>query len=101
MVKDLGICPVRSITFRFRPVRLHSFILIADDVFRDYSEVTPIETSPGLELISPMTDPDSLDIRCGRGATTARNAIKTATVQAGDTIGFAAGEPMLPVRNHP
>ncbi|KAI9899865.1 hypothetical protein N3K66_004127 [Trichothecium roseum] len=46
-------------------------------------------------MVAPNTDPDSLDLRCGRNASTAWSQPKTAVVQAGDRVGFAAGDPML------
>jgi hypothetical protein len=46
-------------------------------------------------LVYPQIDPTSIDMRCGRNTSRAHNAIKTATVTAGDTVGFAAGEPIL------
>ncbi|KAH9893860.1 glycoside hydrolase [Xylariomycetidae sp. FL2044] len=60
-------------------------------------EVSPKEgEDPSLALVYPNTDPDSLDLRCGRNASSVlQSEVKTATVQAGDTVGFAAGEPML------
>ncbi|KAI1818337.1 lytic polysaccharide monooxygenase [Poronia punctata] len=48
-----------------------------------------------LALIYPQTEPDSIDLRCGRNASDFEGTVKTAKVQAGDTVGFAAGEPML------
>jgi hypothetical protein len=42
--------------------------------------------------VHPLTDPDSLDVRCGRNASTSSHPVKTATIHAGDRIGFAAGE---------
>ncbi|KAI0397805.1 lytic polysaccharide monooxygenase [Xylariaceae sp. FL0594] len=48
-----------------------------------------------LALIYPQTEPQSIDLRCGRNASDFTGTVKTATVLAGDTIGFAAGEPML------
>ncbi|KAF3056224.1 extracellular glycosyl hydrolase family 78 protein [Daldinia childiae] len=58
-------------------------------------EISPVpDTDPDLALVSPNTDPDSLDLRCGRNASLPFSQVKTATVQAGDVIGFGAGEPM-------
>ncbi|KAI0856166.1 lytic polysaccharide monooxygenase [Xylaria cubensis] len=59
-------------------------------------EIQPrIDSIPELALVYPMTDPDSVDLRCGRNASDFQGAVKTATVQAGDLVGIAAGEPML------
>ena len=62
-------------------------------------EVSPVQgANPTDELVYPNTNPDSLDLRCGRNASTAWSQPKTATVRAGDLVGFAAGEPALGVR---
>jgi hypothetical protein len=59
-------------------------------------EVSPREnTSADLALVYPNTEPLSTDIRCGRNASTSWSTVKTAQINAGDTVGFAAGEPML------
>jgi len=39
-------------------------------------------------------------MRCGRNASDFEGIVKTATVLAGDTVGIAAGEPMLEVRSY-
>ncbi|KAI2632439.1 glycoside hydrolase [Hypomontagnella submonticulosa] len=60
-------------------------------------EVSPQQDSDyGYETVSPLTEPNSVDIRCGRNASTLQSPVKTATIHAGDVVGFAAGEPMLP-----
>lgn len=62
------------------------------------SEVSPASgIGEDLALIAPNTNPDSTDIRCGRNASLPWSSVETAVVNAGSTIGFAAGEPGLPV----
>ncbi|KAI9150071.1 hypothetical protein HJFPF1_09825 [Paramyrothecium foliicola] len=46
-------------------------------------------------LVAPNTVIESPDLRCGRNASNAWSQPKTATIRAGDTVGFAAGEPQL------
>ncbi|RYP26757.1 hypothetical protein DL768_011592 [Monosporascus sp. mg162] len=59
-------------------------------------EVSPVqEMDPAYAIVSPNTEPNSPDLRCGRNASVSWSRVKTATVRAGDTVGFAAGEPML------
>jgi hypothetical protein len=53
------------------------------------------DTSNTDPLIYPQTDPTSLDLRCGRNASTPFSTTKTAKVKAGDRIGFHTGEPHL------
>ncbi|KXX76303.1 Cellulose-growth-specific protein [Madurella mycetomatis] len=53
--------------------------------------------SSDLALVAPNLDPDSTDLRCGRNASVSWSSVKTATIRAGDSVGFAAGEPMLKV----
>jgi AA9 family protein len=66
------------------------------DTWEYVRQVSPKEGAPDeLALISPNTDPLSLDLRCGRNATFGWSRPKTATVQAGDTMGFGAGEPKI------
>ncbi|KAI0135874.1 glycoside hydrolase [Daldinia grandis] len=49
-------------------------------------EISPIpRTAPDLALVYPNTDPDSLDLRCGRNASLPFTQVKTAIIQAGDT----------------
>lgn len=57
------------------------------------------------DYIIPVVDPSSLDLRCGRNASTAWSRPKTAVVRAGDAVGFAvnttvglpiAGAPVMP-----
>jgi len=50
---------------------------------------------PNLALLTPNIDPTSLDLRCGHNASIAWFRPSTANVRAGDTVGFAAGEPRL------
>lgn len=47
---------------------------------------------------SPIVDPDSTDMRCGRDASVSFTNPKTAVVRAGDTVGFALGPIYYPVR---
>ncbi|KAK6953344.1 hypothetical protein Daesc_005647 [Daldinia eschscholtzii] len=52
-------------------------------------QVTPVSYSDhDLALSWPLIDPDSIDIRCGRNASVDFARVKTATVQAGDRVGF-------------
>ncbi|KAI3321122.1 lytic polysaccharide monooxygenase [Xylariaceae sp. AK1471] len=53
------------------------------------------DSSPDVAMTYPQTNPDSVDLRCGRNASDFRGTVKTATVQAGDMVGIAAGEPKL------
>lgn len=70
-----------------------------DIVDINVSKISPavLTPDPDTALVSPNVDPTSTDIRCGRNASVLWSEIKTATVRAGHPIGFAAGEPMLPV----
>ncbi|KAF2471771.1 uncharacterized protein BDR25DRAFT_367624 [Lindgomyces ingoldianus] len=61
---------------------------------REISPSTTI-TQPDIALLAPNTEPTSTDIRCGRNASASWSKPKTATIRAGDTVGFAAGEPRL------
>ncbi|KAF2687844.1 lytic polysaccharide monooxygenase [Lentithecium fluviatile CBS 122367] len=57
-------------------------------------EVSPRpESDRDLALFWPLTDPTSTDLRCGRNASLGWSQPKTAVINAGDTVGFAAGEP--------
>ncbi|GAB1315429.1 hypothetical protein MFIFM68171_05639 [Madurella fahalii] len=59
-------------------------------------EVSPAQgMSDDLAIVAPNTEPYSTDLRCGRNASVSWSPVKTATIRAGDTVGFAAGEPML------
>ena len=62
------------------------------------SEVSPEDSDYVYKMVAPMIDPSNIEIRCGRNATPAQSPVKTATIHAGDTVGFAAGEPYLIVR---
>ncbi|KAI2629176.1 glycoside hydrolase [Hypomontagnella submonticulosa] len=64
-------------------------------------EVSPENTTYIYNMVSPLIDPSSIEIRCGRNASPAQSPVKTATVHAGDTVGFAAGEPKLPYDDRP
>jgi hypothetical protein len=68
-------------------------------------QVTESDTKTDYDYIIPVVDPSSLDLRCGRNASTAWSNPKTAVIRAGDTVGFAvnttvglpiAGAPVLP-----
>jgi hypothetical protein len=66
------------------------------DTWEYIREVSPyVGGSGGLELFYPNVNPDSTDIRCGRNASVSWSSPKTATVRAGDAIGFGVGEPRL------
>lgn len=56
--------------------------------FEYVRQVSPFPTNDEYALVYPNTDPDSTDIRCGRNASVAWSKPKTATVKAGDRIGF-------------
>ncbi|KAH7128146.1 glycoside hydrolase [Dendryphion nanum] len=57
--------------------------------FEYVRQVSPKENeSPDVALIFPNTNPDSTDIRCGRNATLGWSKPNTATVKAGDKMGF-------------
>ncbi|KAF2661708.1 lytic polysaccharide monooxygenase [Lophiostoma macrostomum CBS 122681] len=51
-------------------------------------EVSPANVNNDLALIYPNTDPDSVDLRCGRNATLGWSQPKTAPLNAGDSLGF-------------
>jgi hypothetical protein len=55
---------------------------------QDFDTPTP---KTDYDYIVPIVDPTSLDLRCGRNAwrSGAWDDVKTATVYAGDTVGFA------------
>jgi len=93
---DMGIRAVRSRSlphFLPNPTSTNSHIL----TFRSHSTVSPeANSSPPYGILNPQTDPTSPDLTCGRNATHAWNALKTATIRAGEKVGFAAGELMLP-----
>ncbi|PVI00509.1 lytic polysaccharide monooxygenase [Periconia macrospinosa] len=81
------------------PTNAHYFFsrLILDGKWTSTWEyVREISPYPGdttkLAMAYPNTDPDSPDLRCGRNATIGWSQPKTATVKAGDTIGFGAAE---------
>jgi hypothetical protein len=48
-------------------------------------------------MLAPMLDPSEDALRCGRGASNSFSNPKTATVEAGDNIGFALGGIKYPV----
>ncbi|KAI1483726.1 glycoside hydrolase family 61 protein [Daldinia sp. EC12] len=57
--------------------------------FEYVRQVAPFpDTDSDLALSWPLLDPDSIDIRCGRNASVDFARVKTATVQAGDRVGF-------------
>jgi hypothetical protein len=51
------------------------------------------------DYIIPVVDPSLLDLRCGRNASKVWSPPKTATIKAGDTVGFAVntsvGSPVI------
>jgi hypothetical protein len=51
--------------------------------------------TPPTDLVAPIYKPDSVDMRCGCNATLGWSKPKTATIRAGDTVGFGVGEPQL------
>jgi hypothetical protein len=68
-------------------------------------QLTGSDAKTDYDYIIPVVDPSSLDLRCGRNATTAWSKPKTALIHAGDTVGFAvntsvglpiAGAPVMP-----
>lgn len=67
------------------------------NICREISPATNPSLSKDQALVDPNREPKSTDIRCGRNATIAWNKPKTATIKAGDTVGFACGEPSLGV----
>jgi hypothetical protein len=57
--------------------------------FEYVREVSPKQgVNDDLALVYPNIDPDSTDIRCGRNATVGWSHPNTATVKAGDRLGF-------------
>jgi hypothetical protein len=92
MDRDLGIRQV--VLLQYDPV-------LTCETDGDFNrQISPLPNSrPDDEtaLVSPNIEPQSLDLRCGRNASVAWNKPKTATVRAGDRVGFAAGEPKLTV----
>ncbi|KAF2868281.1 glycoside hydrolase [Massariosphaeria phaeospora] len=55
-------------------------------------EISPVNNTDEIALQYPNTNPDSLDLRCGRNASNAWSKPKTATIQAGAKVGFAIGK---------
>lgn len=54
------------------------------------------------DYIIPIVDPSSLDLRCGRNASTAWSHPKTAVIRAGESVGFAVNTTVgLPIPNAP
>ncbi|KAI0169709.1 hypothetical protein GGR52DRAFT_573764 [Hypoxylon sp. FL1284] len=49
----------------------------------------------------PQIEPSSIDIRCGRNASSLWTPVKTATVQAGATVGFGIGDPVIDEYDRP
>ncbi|RYP22182.1 hypothetical protein DL765_001830 [Monosporascus sp. GIB2] len=60
-------------------------------------EVSPAQGMDWEAILAPNKEPNSLDLRCGRNASISWSQVKTATVRAGDTVGFGAGEPKLQI----
>ncbi|KAK0745010.1 glycoside hydrolase [Apiosordaria backusii] len=97
----LSVVPLLSFAV-FRPANAHYLFgrLILDGkwtkTWEYIREVSPAEgMSQDLALVAPNTNPYSPDLRCGRNASVSWSPVKAATIRAGDTVGFAAGEPML------
>ncbi|KAH7110100.1 glycoside hydrolase [Dendryphion nanum] len=54
------------------------------------------------DYIIPVVDPTSLDLRCGRNASTAWSSPQVAVIHAGDTVGFAVNTSVgLPIVGAP
>ncbi|KAF2269512.1 hypothetical protein CC78DRAFT_575077 [Lojkania enalia] len=51
--------------------------------------------SEDVAIVYPNTEPNSLDLRCSRNATLDWSGTKTATIKAGDKVGFAVREPHI------
>jgi hypothetical protein len=64
--------------------------------------VTESDTKTDYDYIIPVVDPSSIDLRCGRNASTAWSSPKTAVIVAGDTVGFAVNTSLgLPIEGAP
>lgn len=61
----------------------------------------PSIADPSTAILAPNTRIESPDLRCGRNASMLRYPVKTATVAAGDRVGFLVGEVDVPVRSAP
>jgi len=62
------------------------------------SQTGPLQGTDA-EIIAPIYNSDSHDTVCGRNATGTGYLPKTATVHAGDTVGFGVGKQQIPVSN--
>ena len=83
--------PYSSDSLHYTPINAVSYSEVSRKVGAD---------DPEADILYPNTDPDSLDLRCGRNASTSWSAVKTATINAGDRVGFAVGEPFLRVSSN-
>ncbi|KEY71338.1 hypothetical protein S7711_05929 [Stachybotrys chartarum IBT 7711] len=59
----------------------------------------PSIADPSTAILAPNTRIESPDLRCGRNASMLRAPVKTATVAAGDRVGFLVGEVDVPIPN--
>ncbi|KAF2117980.1 glycoside hydrolase [Lophiotrema nucula] len=80
--------------------------IVNNTVSNDFEYVRPyISNVTGDEIwygiLNPNRDPTNLDFRCGPNGTITGNLTKTATVRAGDTVGFRLGEPHFKYLNYP
>ncbi|KAJ4347095.1 uncharacterized protein N0V89_011032 [Didymosphaeria variabile] len=59
--------------------------------FEYVREVSPVASNPSSQIYDPNTDPESTDLICGRNASLGWSHPKSATVKAGDQVGFFVG----------
>jgi hypothetical protein len=70
-------------------------------------KISPQSTANGVletdyDYIIPVVNPSSLDLRCGRNASTAWSKPDVAVIRAGDTVGFAVNTSVgLPIEGAP
>lgn len=72
--------------------------------FRKISPQFEAATNPktDYDYIMPIVDPSSLDLRCGRNASSAWSNPKIAVIKAGDTVGFSVNTTVgLPIEGMP
>ncbi|KAF2655703.1 lytic polysaccharide monooxygenase [Lophiostoma macrostomum CBS 122681] len=94
MVGVLGIHPVQHLVLLFMTRAVYEY------ANRHISPNQPASNPPlDYDYIIPVVDPSLLDLRCGRNASKAWSTPKTATIWAGDTVGFAVnttvGSPVI------
>ncbi|KAI0438779.1 lytic polysaccharide monooxygenase [Xylaria telfairii] len=98
-MKIYPICTVLALSSSVRGHYLFGRLILNGKWTKTWEYVREIEpradSTPELASVYPLTDPDSVDLRCGRNASDFQGIVKTATVQAGDLVGIAAGESML------